>query len=181
MLELSAATYQNEHLPVGGTDVNAVISVTARGEPSADVEAAEIIIVDVSGSMLHPRSKLAAAKAAAEAAVDQIRDGVWFGLVAGTGHAHRLYPTGARLVRASADTRAEAKAAIQTLDAMGGTSIGRWLIEAYNWFAAYEGMIRHAILLTDGRNESETDDYFSAVLDRCVGAFQCVIRLFGVR
>jgi von Willebrand factor type A C-terminal domain/von Willebrand factor type A domain len=180
MLELTAATFQNEHLPVGGTDVNAVISVTARGEPSADVEAAEIIIVDVSGSMLHPRSKLAAAKAAAEAAVDQIRDGVWFGLVAGTGHAHRLYPTGALLVRASAETRAEARAAIETLDAMGGTSIGRWLIEAYNWFAAYEGMIRHAILLTDGRNESETADYFSAVLDRCLGAFQCDCRGIGV-
>jgi VWA domain-containing protein len=184
MLELTAETFQNEHLPVGGTDVNAVISLTARGEPptAADepVGAAEIVIVDVSGSMLHPRSKLVAAKAAAEAAIDQVREGVWFGLVAGTGHAHRLYPTGARLVRASEETRAEARAAVQTLDAMGGTSIGRWLIEAYNWFAAYEGMIRHAILLTDGRNESETDDYFSAVLDRCVGAFQCDCRGIGV-
>lgn len=183
MLELTAETFQNEHLPVGGTDVNAVISLTARGGAPTDggesVGAAEIVIVDVSGSMLHPRSKLAAAKAAADAAVDQLRDGVWFGLVAGTGHARRLYPTGDHLMQASAETRADAKAAVQTLDAMGGTAIGRWLMEAYNWFAPCEGMIRHAILVTDGRNESETDDYFSAVLDRCVGVFQCDCRGVG--
>ena len=39
------------------------------------------------------------------------------------------------------------------LSANGGTAIGRWLMEAYNWFAAYPGAIRHAILLTDGMNE----------------------------
>ena len=185
MLELAAETFQNPYLHVGATEVNAVITVTARGAPPAmtsdeAVEAAEIIVIDVSGSMLHPRSKLLAAKAAAEAAIDQLRDGVAFGLIAGAAHARRLYPTGDQLASASAASRGEAKAAIQGLDAMGGTAIGRWLMEAFNWFAPYDGMIRHAILLTDGRNESETAHYFQAALERCAGAFQCDCRGIGV-
>ena len=65
------------------------------------------------------------------------------------------------------------------LDAIGGTSIGRWLMEAYNWLAAYPDAIRHVLLLTDGRNESDTPKYLTAAIDRCRGMFQCDCRGVG--
>jgi hypothetical protein len=62
---------------------------------------------------------------------------------------------------------------------MGGTAIGLWLMEAYNWFAAHPNAIRHALLLTDGKNEGETSDYFMAAVDKCRGTFQCDCRGVG--
>ena len=182
MTTFSAETYQNEYLPVGGREVNAVVTVVAEGggAPSpASTARAEVVIIDVSGSMRHPRPKLDAAKRATAAAIDCIRDGVLFGIIAGSDTAERLYPSGTTLVAASPETRAGAKAVVSTLDASGGTAIGRWLTEARNWFAAHEGAIRHAILLTDGRNESETPQYFDAAVRACEGVFQCDCRGVG--
>ena len=75
--------------------------------------AAEIIIVDCSGSMECPQTKIAAARAATAAAVDAIRDGV---RVRGRGgHQQRLagVPAGRDAWRSpSAATRAEAKQAV---------------------------------------------------------------------
>ena len=55
MAEFSAEVYQNEFLPDGGTDVHAVVTVTCTGAGAAGQEgqgdAAEIVIVDTSGSM----------------------------------------------------------------------------------------------------------------------------------
>jgi len=98
MAEFTAEVYQNEFLPEGGTDVNAIVTITCQGAGSAGQtgsgDAAEIIIVDTSGSM--GRAKLEAAKVAASAAVDQILDGTWFAVVAGTHQAYLAFP----LVRA---------------------------------------------------------------------------------
>ena len=52
-----------------------------RGAPGGS---AEIIIVDCSGSMDHPKSKIIEARAATAAAVDVLTDGTWFAVVAGT-------------------------------------------------------------------------------------------------
>ena len=67
--------YQNEYLPEGGQDVNAVVTVTTAGTagpaaatPTAETDSAEIIIIDCSGSMMSPRSKIAEARAATAAA-----------------------------------------------------------------------------------------------------------------
>ncbi len=55
MAEFTAAVYQNEFLPDGGTDVNAIVTVTCAGAGTAGQTgsgaAGEIIIVDTSGSM----------------------------------------------------------------------------------------------------------------------------------
>ena len=60
--------YQNEYLPEGGREVNAVITVTTAGTaaaaPTAETASAEIIIIDCSGSMSSPRSKIAEARTA---------------------------------------------------------------------------------------------------------------------
>ena len=64
MAEFSATVYQNEFLPDGGTDVNAIVTMTCSGAGAAGQtgagDAGEIIIVDTSGSM--GRMKLEAAK-----------------------------------------------------------------------------------------------------------------------
>ena len=118
MAEFTAAVYQNEFLPDGGTDVNAIVTVTCSGAGEAGRrragEAGEIIIVDTSGSM--GRTKIEAAKVAAAAALDQILDGTWFAVVAGTHPAYLAYPparAGAGMVQMNPQTRYEAQQAVR--------------------------------------------------------------------
>ncbi len=181
MTTFSAETYQNEFLPAGATRVDAIVTVTSSGGASAaqlNQARAEVIIVDVSGSMKSPHQKLKAAIAATIAAVDCLPDGTLFGIIAGHNDAWRVYPSGNELATASMVTRSEAKHEVSRLHARGGTAMGRWLMEAYNWFAAYPGAIRHAILLTDGMN-GESLAYLAAALESCQGAFQCDCRGVG--
>ena len=108
MSRFTAETYQNEFLPIGGEEVNAVVTVTAdeaAGPASGTSDAAEIVIIDTSGSMGLPGAKLRAAVHATGVAIDTIRDGVAFGVIAGTHRATAVYPRRG-LVTASATTRA---------------------------------------------------------------------------
>src|SRR5262249_16269228 len=66
--DFSADVYQNEFLPRGGTEVNAIVTVASNDAATSGGDAAEIVIVDVSGSM--GGGKLRAAKEATVAAVD---------------------------------------------------------------------------------------------------------------
>ena len=83
------------------------------------------------------------------------------------------------LVAASSETRSKAKTAVDKLTAGGGTAIGQWITHAHKLFTNHPAEIRHAILLTDGENEGETD----AELDRALAAsrdgFQCDCRGVG--
>jgi hypothetical protein len=181
MTTFTAEAYQNEYLPAGGGEVNAVVTVTASdAAPTAtSTQAAEIIIVDVSGSMGSPRAKLTAATRATAEAIDCIRDDVMFGVIAGNDTARAVYPQEGGLVAASRQTREDAKQAVAELKATGGTAIGRWLAFADELFAATPEAIRHAILLTDGRDEHETPVELEAVLADCEGSFQCDCRGVG--
>src|SRR5580693_9995565 len=124
---------QNPYLPVGGRDVSAIVTVTADAADGGQVAvapdggSAEIVIVDCSGSMDYPPAKLAEARAATAAAVDVIRDGTSFAVIAGTSTAWPVYPADGSMAVAGERTRAEAKAALRQLRANGGTAIGQWL------------------------------------------------------
>jgi von Willebrand factor type A C-terminal domain/von Willebrand factor type A domain len=181
MTRFVAETYQNEYLSVGASDVNAVVTVTALGgaAPAEPAEAAEIVIVDMSGSMALPATKLREAKNATVAAIDCIRDGVSFAVVSGATRAHSEYPIDRPLAVASPVTRQAAKSAVAGLFHRDGTCIGRWLSRANELFDAAPYAIRHAILLTDGRNEGETPEQLDAALARCEGRFQCDCRGVG--
>ncbi|MFI5008824.1 MAG: VWA domain-containing protein [Solirubrobacterales bacterium] len=181
MTTFTAEAYQNEYLSAGGGEVNAVVTVTASGAApaAASTQAAEIIIVDVSGSMGTPRAKLKAATRATAVAIDCIRDGVMFGVIAGNDTARAVYPQEGGLVSASPHTREQAKRALARLKATGGTAIGRWLALANELFAVTPEAIRHAILLTDGQDEHETSEELEAVLANCEGSFQCDCRGVG--
>ena len=105
--------YQNEFLPDGGQDVSAVITVTS-GEtvPAAPPRkrGAEIIIIDCSGSMGSPRTKIAEARAATAAAVEVIRDGVAFAVIAGNTGAQPVFPADGSLAIASPASQARGAA-----------------------------------------------------------------------
>jgi hypothetical protein len=176
---------QNPYLPVGGHDVSAVVTVTAdaSGEmpspgPGA-ADSAEIIIVDCSGSMDVPKSKIRAARAATAAAVDVLKDGAWFAIVGGTTKAWPVYPRDGTMAIADDRTRTDAKHALSGLRASGGTAIGQWLRLASQIFQYCPATLRHAILLTDGQNMHESPEELEAAIGVCEGAFRCDCRGVG--
>jgi von Willebrand factor type A C-terminal domain/von Willebrand factor type A domain len=172
---------QNEFIPIDGSKVNAVITVesTSDGTPIQGPDAAEIVIVDTSGSMTVPRSKIKAAREATSVAIDCIRDGVAFGVIAGSEKAELVYPKTQALVPASPSTRNAAKEAAARLEAEGGTAIGSWLMLARWLFGSKRDGNCHTILLTDGANEHETPEELAAALSACEGHFQCDCRGVG--
>lgn len=181
MSAFAADVYQNEFLALGATEVDAVVTVTGRDAASAGppAGAAEIVILDTSGSMVSPSSKLKAAKQATAAAIDAIRDGVAFAVIAGNHEAQPVFPRTRPLAPASEETRHQAKAALANVMASGGTAIGAWLTLARQLFESAPPGLRHAILLTDGQNQHESIQELGAVLDRCEGQFQCDCRGVG--
>ncbi|MFE4607015.1 vWA domain-containing protein [Streptomyces niveus] len=194
--QFSVEVYQNEYLPEGGREVNAIVTVTSTGGgttgrrsltgapaaaalPGQGPNAAVVIMVDCSGSMDYPPTKMRNARDATSAAIDTLRDGVAFAVVAGTHVAKEVYPGNGALAVADAATRAEAKNALRRLSAGGGTAIGTWLGLTDRLLASADVSIRHGILLTDGRNEHETPEDLRAALDACAGRFTCDARGVG--
>jgi hypothetical protein len=181
MRSFALEAYQNEFLPIDGSEVNAVVTVTAdMGEagPDAAGGAAEIVVVDMSGSM-EERAKLLAAREATAVAVECIRDGVEFAVIAGSKSARPVYPPKGGLAVASGVTREEACRAARRLSAGGGTAMSTWLSMARDTFATSSAAIRHSILLTDGRNETDEPGALESVLADCQGSFQCDCRGVG--
>src|ERR687895_91702 len=186
MADFTAAVYQNEFLPDGGTDVNAIVTVTCRGAGTAGRtgagDAGEIVIVDTSGSM--GRTKLEAAKQAASAAIDQILDGTYFAVVAGTHQAYLAFPPvrqGAGMVRMEPGARFAAHQAISMFRSDGGTAMGTWLTLAGRLFDSIPMLAqKHAILLTDGENHNETPQQLTSAIAAATGKFQCDCRGVGV-
>ncbi|MEU6322315.1 VWA domain-containing protein [Streptomyces sp. NPDC047009] len=191
--QFSVDVYQNEYLPEGGREVNAIVTVTATGggttgsavaaphlyTPGHGPSAAVAIMVDCSGSMDYPPTKMRNARDATAAAIDTLRDGVHFAVVGGTHVAKEVYPGGGRLAVADATTRGQAKQALRRLSAGGGTAIGTWLRLADRLLSSADVSIRHGILLTDGRNEHESPTDLKAALDACAGRFTCDARGVG--
>lgn len=184
MATFSADVYQNEFLPDGGTDVHAIVTVSCSGAGTAGQsesgDAAEIIIVDTSGSM--GEDKIRAVQQAAAAALDQVLDGVWCAVIAGNHQARLAFPIASELpmVRMDERARAEAKAAVATFWADGGTAMGTWLTLATSVFASVPGLAqKHAILLTDGINQHETPEQLTAAIENARGQFQCDCRGVG--
>ncbi|MET9529604.1 VWA domain-containing protein [Streptomyces sp. NPDC006649] len=200
--QFSVDVYQNEFLPEGGREVNAIVTVTSTGGgtsgsalagadaasaplPGRAPAAAVVIMVDCSGSMDHPPTKMRNAREATAAAIGALRDGTAFSVVAGTHVAKDIYPGNGRLAVADRRTRAQAGEALRKLSAGGGTAIGTWLRLADRLLNTPEAaggsvpQIRHGILLTDGRNEHEAPEDLRASLAAAAGRFTCDARGVG--
>jgi hypothetical protein len=185
MAEFSASVYQNEFLPDGGTDVHAIVTVECKGAGAAGQsgsgDAGEIIIVDTSGSM--GADGVRAAAQAAQTALDQILDGVWFAVISGNDRAQLAFPPSPEpvMVRMDQFTRQAAKDAVARFYADGGTAMGTWLRLASRVFATVPSLSqKHAILLTDGENQHETPEALTQAIEAVTGQFQCDCRGVGV-
>ncbi|GIJ61772.1 vWA domain-containing protein [Virgisporangium aurantiacum] len=180
----TAEVYQNEYLPEGGRLVDAVVTVTAAGlkdhpgRASASASTAAVIIVDTSGSMAYPPTKLANAKKATLAAIEALHDGVPFAIVSGDSMARMVYPPREGMEPASAHTRSRAETAVRRLSASGGTAMSTWLRLAERLFADQAAEVNHAILLTDGQN-GEPASRLTHALGLCEGKFICDSRGVG--
>ncbi|MFF3919080.1 VWA domain-containing protein [Streptomyces sp. NPDC001852] len=189
--QFSMDVYQNEYLPEGGREVNAIVTVTATGGgtvgsavtpvyPKGQGPAAAVaLMVDCSGSMDYPPTKMRNARDATAAAIDTLRDGTHFAVIGGTHVAKEVYPGGGGLAVADPATREQAKQALRKVSAGGGTAIGTWLRLADRLLNSADVTIRHGILLTDGRNEHESPEDLRAALEACAGRFTCDARGVG--
>jgi hypothetical protein len=182
MANFTLECFQNEYLADGAEDVNAIVTVKARGLPSSEsptgsgpASAAVVMMIDVSGSM--NGEKIRQARKAAIAAIDCVRDDVRFAVVAGNHDAAQVWPpTG--LGVASARSRSEARKAVEKLQAGGGTRIARWIAASTELLAEETG-VRQAILLTDGKDENETPEDLATAVASASGVFQCDCRGVG--
>jgi hypothetical protein len=184
MTTFTAAVYQNEFLADGSTDVHAIVTVECAGSGQAGqtgAGAAELVIIDTSGSMGYDGVR--AAQEAANAALDQVVEGTWFAVIGGSHTAGLIYPIDVReggMTRMSAQTREEARRAIANLRPEGGTAMGTWLELASRVATSVPGVTqRHAILLTDGKNQHESPQDLDVRLASAVGVFQCDCRGVG--
>ncbi|GAA1891727.1 VWA domain-containing protein [Streptomyces durmitorensis] len=191
--QFSVDVYQNEYMAEGAREVNAIATVTSTGGGTVGSavsaphlysvgqtpDAAVAIMVDCSGSMDYPPTKMRGARDATSAAIDAVRDGVHFAVIGGTHVAKEVYPGNGRLAVADAQTRGQAKQALRKLSAGGGTAIGTWLRLADRLLSSADVSIRHGIVLTDGRNEHESPEDLQASLDACAGRFTCDARGVG--
>ncbi|AVT37476.1 VWA domain-containing protein [Plantactinospora sp. BB1] len=174
---------QNPYRSTSDTGMAVVLRVTARSPAQAvmpaPTAAGVVVLIDCSSSMGYPQAKITAAKQATRAAIDAIRDGSSFAIVAGTDTARMVYPERATTAVASDSTRAEARRATGHLYAGGGTAMGGWLRLADHLLRPHPDLVRHVILLTDGRNEHETPEQLEEVLTGCAGNFVCDARGIG--
>lgn len=145
---------------------------------------AVVFLIDHSSSMVSPPTRLAAARNAAAAAVQAVPDGAYFAVVAGRDRPGTVYPKqepgGRRTLAVAGDaTRRAAVDALRACHPGGGTAIGSWLGRAGELFAGLPGggadFVRHALLLTDGRNEPgyESREELTARIADCAGQFTC--------
>ncbi|MFK4065991.1 VWA domain-containing protein [Streptomyces sp. NPDC029674] len=160
--------------PAAGADD--AVGVAGAGGPRL----AEVLLIDHSSSMVMPPSRLAAARAAAVSALARIPDGSLFALVAGGDRTAMIYPRRPGLAVAHPESRAAAEAALHDCTPGGGTAMGTWLERARQLFRELPapdagGYVRHALLLTDGKNEPgyETRAELHERVERCARAFAC--------
>jgi Ca-activated chloride channel family protein len=169
-------------LPIDTDRVEALVTVTARPSESVTpaTRLAEVLIMDRSLSM-QGHNKIHEAHRAACAAIDALPDGVMLGIIAGNQQAEFAFSAAGGLAQTDARVRADAKRRVMTLLPEGGTRIGQWLVAAKEIFSSVPeaGVIRHAVLYTDGRNEHETRPELDAALARCADLFTCDVRGLG--
>jgi hypothetical protein len=183
MATFTAQTFQNEFVADGADEIHAIVTVTCAGAGQTTAasagSSAEVLIIDASGSMESPPTKIAAARRAGMAAIDEIKDGVFFGVIAGRSQPQMIYPFQTEMVRMDPQQRANAKQAVEWLKADGATPLGTWLMAARGLFSTITADKRHAILLTDGRQEGEEPQLLDYALQQCAGMFQCDCRGIG--
>src|SRR5579884_1673027 len=173
--EFKAEVFQNEYLPSGSGEVNAIVTVTAGEGPSSGSTTDRTfgIICDSSGSM--QGAKLNAVKDAMAKLVGMLPSNCSFFIVTGCHLATVVFP----VATATPENKRSAVVAIEGIVAKGATKMSTWLNAALQEFKSTPGGVRQALLLTDGQNDTADAKSLNAVLDSCTGIFQCDCRGVG--
>ena len=136
--EFKAEVFQNQFLPLGASEVHAVMTVTAGqamgstgGSTGASVAGRLFgILCDVSGSM--DGVKILAARAAMTRLVTMLPEDCSFFIISGSDTAKVIRP----VAQATPANKASAMDAIRQIRADGGTTISVWLQAALQQFQA---------------------------------------------
>jgi hypothetical protein len=175
MTAFTVQVSQNQYLAQGADLVHAVMSIAASGSAGStgSGQLVEALLIDCSGSM--EGEKIRCAKHAMEKTIDLLREDSWFCVIAGSDSGRLVFP----LSPATPQNKGAAKAAVRKINAAGRTAMSTWLDKALHEFHKRADGIKHALLLTDGLNEAESDAQLNAVLHTCEGVFQCDARGVG--
>ena len=172
-------TFLNQYLPPGGTRADAVFSVGADGPGGGPGEAQGKprrvvgLIADKSGSM--SGEKMDSLKHALRVAVDQMDADVEAFVIAFDTRVHLVLPR----TRMDPSGRRAAHAAVQRLEASGGTVMSTALLAARAAFLEAPGALCQAIMLTDGQNDAVDAGPLERALAGCEGVFQADCRGVG--
>ncbi len=179
---ISVDVDHNPYLAEGTGTVDAIVSISAGPDvavSAAATDRVEAIIIDCSTSMQSPFEKFEAARRATKAAIEELVDGTYFTIIAGTEKATFVYPPDSQPALASATTRAAATRAVDGLRPEGGTAMGTWLAHVRQIVTQHPGALIHAILLTDGKDEHETPEQLQNEIALSEGLFTCDCRGVG--
>ncbi|MFC4336077.1 VWA domain-containing protein [Salininema proteolyticum] len=152
------------------TEMAVVLSVSCSAGGGVVGDSSVVIVIDHSPSMAG--EKFVAARRAAVAAVETLREDARFAVLAGGEIAVPIYPRTDELSPADAESKAEAMAAIEAMPLGSLTYTGRWLRKAAEVLDTRPGTLGHIILLTDGQTNQEPAPY-RRDLAQCRGRFTC--------
>ncbi|MFC6883886.1 MULTISPECIES: VWA domain-containing protein [Actinomadura] len=187
----SVDAYYEENPPRASEQVSVLVRVAGDGSGNGSQDGpprrasyggrvAEVIVLDRSGSMAYPVTKLESAQKAACAAIDTLPDGALVAVLEGTHAARMVYPREWMLAPLSPRIRADVKKAVRELrPSVEGTVMGAWLDAARELLETCDAPIRHATLLTDGRNEHQSRAALDAAIDACRDVLTCDARGIG--
>ena len=175
--QFQAEVFQNQFLPEGAKEVNAIMTVKVAGSEGISANSGEEklfgIICDTSGSM--DGQKIHAAKSAIAKLVILLPEDTSFFIVTGSTNSRLVFP----ISKATHENKERAITAIKTITAGGGTVISSWLNAALAQFKTKPNAVRQALLLTDGQNDSSDEKNLNLALQDCEGVFQCDCRGVG--
>lgn len=134
---------------------------------------AEAFILDCSASMSEERFNQA--RAAIKTAISILDEKCYFCIIAGRERARVAF----KLTQSTPFNRNYAYNTLDALKPLGGTAMSTWLDAALGELAQMPHAIRHAILLTDGKNEDDRPGALFDTLIRCESVFQCDARGVG--
>ncbi len=173
-MNFTIETFLNQYLSPGATRADAVFTLAAQGgAATGPVQRVVGLIADKSGSM--SGEKMEALKHALRVAVDQM-DAVTEAFVIAFDLQPRLVLGITRMDEAG---RRAAHAAIQRMEAAGGTVMSAALSMARSVFQERPGALCQAIMLTDGQNDLSDRAALARALQDCAGVFQADCRGVG--
>ena len=177
MSSFTGVVHQNKFLGIGGTDVNAIVSIRSVVPPVASpVRGGRLVVglcADGSGSMSGDKWKNA--KQALLDSVEKLPPSCEFFVIIGRTAADVVVP----LQYATPENKTRALQTLRATDESGGTRFAQWLETARGEFERSHGDMRVLVFLTDGENDEDGDDKLEAELRRCTGRFEVESRGVG--